>query len=195
MHKKTNPWPPVPARSFSDSVSSTRRRMLAGSVAAGAALPLLPAHWTHPVVDTVLLPAHAQTSGEQVPVTARFVAQCDSDAPDDQFYTIEFPGGVATPGGSFELIYHGDTDPRPVSGDDLILYANHDDLWMYARIWDAGNSGCHARVFCPGTTNPPNDACNGVMLLDSGSRLLYDVLFGDVNGTPTIAIQLLEVTN
>lgn len=39
-------------------------RMLAGGAAAGAAAASLPAAWTQPVVQSVLLPAHAQTSGE-----------------------------------------------------------------------------------------------------------------------------------
>ncbi|MDZ7840485.1 MAG: hypothetical protein U5R46_06640 [Gammaproteobacteria bacterium] len=169
--------------------------MLTGGVAAGAALPLLPAHWTHPIVDSVLLPAHAQTSEDPAPITARFAAQCDSDAPDDQFHSIEFPGGVATPGGSFQVTDHGSNDPRPLSGDNLVVFGDHDDLWMDVRIWDAGNSGCHATVSCPGNANPPNDACDGVMTLDSGSQLLYDVVFGDDNGTPTITIQFLEVTS
>ncbi|HSH41380.1 MAG TPA: hypothetical protein VK973_04570, partial [Arenicellales bacterium] len=42
---------------------TTLRRLLAGSTLAGAAAAL-PSRWTRPVVQSVLLPAHAQLSGE-----------------------------------------------------------------------------------------------------------------------------------
>lgn len=42
--------------------SSTRRRLIQGSVLAGSALPFLPGRWSHPIVQSVVLPAHAQTS-------------------------------------------------------------------------------------------------------------------------------------
>lgn len=56
--------PPSPdnAESSTNSASGTRRRFLTGGVAAGAALPFLPHHWVKPVVEGVMLPAHAQTT-------------------------------------------------------------------------------------------------------------------------------------
>jgi len=45
-----------------DHRSCTRRRLLAGGVVSAFTVPLLPDQWTHPVVQSVLLPAHAQTS-------------------------------------------------------------------------------------------------------------------------------------
>lgn len=48
-------------RSPEDS-SSLRRRILTGGVAAGLTSIFIPAHWTRPIVQAVILPAHAQTS-------------------------------------------------------------------------------------------------------------------------------------
>jgi hypothetical protein len=51
----------------STKVSSSRRRLLkaltAGGAGAAITAKLLPASWTRPVVDSVLLPAHAQATG------------------------------------------------------------------------------------------------------------------------------------
>ena len=41
---------------------ATRRKLLISIGAGGAFANTLPAHWTRPIVDSVLLPAHAQTS-------------------------------------------------------------------------------------------------------------------------------------
>lgn len=41
-----------------------RRQLMTGGLALGATLPLLPSSWTRPVVQSVLLPAHAQTSAD-----------------------------------------------------------------------------------------------------------------------------------
>lgn len=45
-----------------NKASYTRRQLLTRGVVTGFTLPLLPDRWTHPVVQSVLLPAHAQTS-------------------------------------------------------------------------------------------------------------------------------------
>lgn len=50
-------------QSMSDTPSTLRRRLLTGGVAAGLSMPLIPTSWNRPVVESVLLPAHAQTSG------------------------------------------------------------------------------------------------------------------------------------
>lgn len=52
----------APAR-LAVSRSSSRRRLLRGGVIAGVALPFAPSRWSVPIVESVLLPAHAATSG------------------------------------------------------------------------------------------------------------------------------------
>ena len=46
----------------SRSADSTRRRILKGTGIAGAAAILLPTSWTKPVLQAVVVPAHAQTT-------------------------------------------------------------------------------------------------------------------------------------
>ena len=46
----------------SENQSKLRRRLLTGGVAAGVTAPFIPSSWTRPLVESVLLPAHAQTS-------------------------------------------------------------------------------------------------------------------------------------
>ena len=59
--------PPSKEAPISSPHASARRRIIAGGVAAGAAALLtLPAQWTRPVVQAILVPAHAQST---LPVT------------------------------------------------------------------------------------------------------------------------------
>lgn len=53
--------------SYRKPVSRTRRRVLARGVTAGATVSLLPSHWIRPVVESVMLPVHAQTSPSEDP--------------------------------------------------------------------------------------------------------------------------------
>lgn len=69
----------------SRSRSSSRRRMLKGGLIAGVALPFAPSRWSAPVVESVLLPAHADTSASQV--------NCPS-APDPITLTCEPTGST-----------------------------------------------------------------------------------------------------
>lgn len=67
----------------SEDVSSTRRRLLTGSVVTGLTLPVLPGKWSRPVVQSVLLPAHAQSS-PPCPTTATIEGcsfRCDDTSP------------------------------------------------------------------------------------------------------------------
>ena len=49
-------------REESQQKSRARRKLLFGAAVAAGGAAVLPASWTKPVVDTVLLPAHAQTT-------------------------------------------------------------------------------------------------------------------------------------
>jgi len=53
---------------MTDQIDQTRRTVLHGLTAGGAAITArqLPGAWTRPVVETVILPAHAQTSEFQL---------------------------------------------------------------------------------------------------------------------------------
>jgi hypothetical protein len=68
-----------------------RRQLMAGGIALGAILPILPSNWSRPVVQSVLLPAHAQTS-TVAPVSEEGSV---SDASERNAFTI---GGVSVAG-------------------------------------------------------------------------------------------------
>lgn len=60
--KRADPQPLDPE--VSSSPVPARRRIVTGGLAAGAAtVLLLPGQWTRPIVQAVVLPVHAQTSG------------------------------------------------------------------------------------------------------------------------------------
>lgn len=73
-----------------DSKSSGRRRLLSALTLGGGALAAksLPERWTQPVVDSVVLPAHAQSSPGSGPSSPMFT--CTVLGPD----TIVAPGGT-----------------------------------------------------------------------------------------------------
>lgn len=48
-----------------ESEGNRRRRLLSVIASAGAGCTLLPTHWSKPVVEQVLLPAHAQTTDQE----------------------------------------------------------------------------------------------------------------------------------
>jgi hypothetical protein len=115
--------------------SEYRRRMLIG-LAAG-----VPTAWVKPVVDTVLLPAHAETSGEplkteyfglNLPLVAAAKSQnsnwvdhvADIVVPEAYAITI-FPAGCAVvQGGLVEVTYHNQKNTRRWSG---VLSENGED--------------------------------------------------------------------
>lgn len=61
MRERKEPLVHHPKQDVSDP-TSPRRRALNTGLAAGLTALALPGHWTRPVVQSVLLPAHAQTS-------------------------------------------------------------------------------------------------------------------------------------
>lgn len=66
--------------------------MLKGGVLAGSVLPFVPGNWSVPVVESVLLPAHAATSCEQQLSTSyTFTVPCASA---ETFYS--FPIGITS---------------------------------------------------------------------------------------------------
>jgi len=97
--------------------ANTQRRVLAGLLASGGIAAMLPASWTQPILRTVILPAHAQTTtglpsppppeGE-TPVIARLNGVIDGDigteftvdasassGPDDVLLTFNFSANDA----------------------------------------------------------------------------------------------------
>ena len=94
--------------------NSPKRKTFKALLGAGAAVTLLPGQWKKPVVDAVLLPAHAQTStdpGNQPPVGQNFTVDALADSsliitlgsrvsdPDGDPLTINIVGSGVLSGG------------------------------------------------------------------------------------------------
>lgn len=78
--------------------TKTRRRLLQGLTVA------LPAAWTHPIVEFVILPAHAQTSGLRCSAAAACYATFDVEL--ETNLSFNWPGG----GGAHTLDIHDGWD-------------------------------------------------------------------------------------
>lgn len=89
--------------------SSARRRVLGATLAATALTPVLPSRWTKPVVDTVLLPAHAQTSscaivaGLLLAATTRTTTPSGAVTPVTSIATLTFAGCSCEPGAAVTI--------------------------------------------------------------------------------------------
>lgn len=96
------------ARSQHGSLVS-RRRMMGAAVAVTAVAPVLPSRWTKPVIDSILLPAHAQTSGCVVvaglliAATTRTTTPSGATAPETSIATLTFAGCSCEPGASVTI--------------------------------------------------------------------------------------------
>lgn len=99
---------------------NARRVLLKSTALAGVATQVLPTAWVKPVIDTVLLPAHAQTSMAMVDPSS------STDASSDEQQGVACLGGVQV-----ALSWNGSADSESDSSDDNI---NNDlDLEMLTQ--------------------------------------------------------------
>jgi len=129
MYVKKNPLEKYnqrrPYRQIDTRRRSTLTRLVTGSAINGAAAAL-PSNWTQPVVDSVLLPAHAQTSSPPQaasPDSMFFQGECNNDLNPDQFYSVEFnPNPAGNTSADFTINSFGDTDPGTPSVDNIAFF-------------------------------------------------------------------------
>ncbi len=109
-----------------DDLTPARRRLLRNlGRGAGATAALLPVVWSRPLVETVVLPAHAETS--PAGCTVRIVWFNDSSE-DEVCLTVE--------------AFDGGTDPLPPPGDCIVNTGG---------VPDPGAQGTFEEVLAPGT--------------------------------------------
>lgn len=159
--------------------NNTRRNLLGAGVIAGAAIPFVPTSWKRPVVESVLLPAHAQSSptedtsdenesdqsGSSRPQTVSVTKECGS-GPNNEYFTIVFPNDSAAAGSSFTIEGPFTTSPS-VSGDNVRLRFSNDNDQVFL---DDTTSGLNpiASPFC----GNPNDSFNDSISLANGTNTL-----------------------
>jgi len=117
-----------------------RRRLLTGGVLAGFSALSLPERWFRPVVESVLLPAHAQTSPAessacQLPLTlADRVVTCDDSALIEEFFLIDDSGDCprlvtgSAGNASFRIIRDPDAADAPGNNISLEITRDPDGL-------------------------------------------------------------------
>ncbi|MDZ7842304.1 MAG: hypothetical protein U5R46_16015 [Gammaproteobacteria bacterium] len=163
-----------------EDLTSARRRLLRTlGRGAGATAALLPVVWSRPLVDTVVLPAHAETS--PAGCTVRIVWFNDSN--DDEIcLTVESLNGGA--------------DPLPPPGDCVV---NDGDLE------DPGAQGTFEEVLPPGsyaivmTANFDGDNVvedyEGTITCCTGETFAFSgVLEGEAGGTESETVAIVTVT-
>lgn len=178
-----------------ETVPVSSRRRLLSVLAAGSVLAVksVPETWMRPVVQSVMLPAHAQTSptDNEVPTsspTVFFTGRCEDAADDDQFYLVEFSDQPAEPGGSFTITSLS-SDPGLPTGDNVVYFARHSagDLTFVTQRSSIGT----------GTWSPVNPCDNPTSQiissfassLESGNaHLQYSVQYGGSPGEPTMEL-------
>lgn len=99
-----------------DKHSRARRRLLKALAAGGgavAATQVVPARWVKPVVDTVVVPAHAQATGPSMTVQLSLIQDAVDDAGSD---TFNAPGAFVA---DFGLI--ANSDDLDVTGQATLI--------------------------------------------------------------------------
>ena len=166
--------------------SNSRRKLLLSIAASGSSIFVgksLPNSWVKPVVESMVLPAHAQTSGGN---SMFFLGSCDS-APSDQFYTVQYSSNPATLASTFSIISHGDTDPGNPTGSNQVFFANHNSgpLRVILRVSDGSFISLHNNdCDVPAQSNSVESRVIFLTTLD----LEYTVEHAGVAGAPTITI-------
>ena len=163
--------------------SDKSRRKLLKSIAAGSGAIVagksLPESWSRPVVDSVMLPAHAQTSTEAScgPITATAVEFLDDD--DDQVNVI-YDGGV-----SCNLTISQESDPLVA---DTVVALDLSATGGSAGTWVVNGSGANWNLNNPygsGDLGPGPYEFTATRVADGSQRRLnLDVAIAQINDTP-----------
>jgi hypothetical protein len=132
------------------NMSDQSRRKLLKSIAAGSGAVIagksLPESWTKPVVDSVMLPAHAETS-PAAPTGPLAVASVtvlnDRDEPEDEIAL------VVDNAGNYQLI----ADPSSKPADTLVYFDADYDL----ANWDYYTNGSNWPTFASSWSGPSGD--------------------------------------
>lgn len=143
MGKKKKPFVHHPKQDVTARTPARRRALNTGLTAVATSL-FLPGQWTRPVVHSVLLPAHAQTSPEATPP--------EETSPGGAVYAVE--GVVAVGFSSCETL----TVCAVVNGDTAEV--------RHQTVWDDTMEGLGSLVVRTGTI--PTDGSPGDMEVSGG---------------------------
>jgi len=139
-----------------ENMSNNNRRKLLKTIAAGSGAVVagkgLPESWSRPVVDSVLLPAHAQTSQDQTSTqgpTRTLVATVDLDATNQNNQAT-----VNLPAGNYEIV--------PISGTYVAWNA-----WGNVSGCDANGENCNEGYVYEYQYSSPTIGTNNFSLLGS----------------------------
>ncbi len=133
---------------MTDKKSNDSRRKLLKSLVAGSGAVVagkaLPESWTKPVVDSVMLPAHAQTTGTESAAATTYTKTIRVDVPD-----VGKGGNLLFDPFEFDVTGYTPTGPGTLSIETLGDYDSSDEYFSYL-INDASNTDL-GDVPTPGT--------------------------------------------
>jgi hypothetical protein len=194
---------------MTDKKSNESRRKLLKSIAVGSGAIMsgksLPENWTRPVVNTVMLPAHAQTSEIVVnppPITSISVQQdpgCSLNS--TIYYRVEIDDSLS-PTGPYPFTIEG---PVPDPGDPIFSITN------FIRIIVTQNSNpgvgvgirIEGEISASGTNNPCNAPVSDTTPFYADAegvpnsttrRFLHTFVRDNVGGVPSMTINNFSVT-
>ena len=140
--------------------------------------------WSTPIVQSVVLPVHAQTSE----LSIVFTSQC-SDSPDDQFYTISFPNEPAQSGDIPIVTGPSAIDPGNPSGDTMVFRATHQVNRLRVEMGRDGFPTWHSlSIDCDETTSTPSATFQCILVSGSTFPVTHRRIASP--GSPMIEIDI-----
>lgn len=193
MTRKSDHADLSPADTNSQSGASKRRRLVAAGAVAGAFAASAPPRWRRPLVQSVLLPAHAQTShvaggiAAASPLSAFTLTGHCSAAGDDQYYLITFSDQPAKPTSTITI---ASVSSNPGSQ----FHAGDDALWFFARhgsgtfdVYFEQVDFASARITSNDCQNPSHShTSQDILLVNGGVCLRFEMTYGGSVGAPTV---------
>ena len=147
-----------------------RRRLLQGLAIA------TPLTWTRPVVESAVLPAHAQTTSPSFSITGR----C-AEVGDDQYYLVTFSPSPATLDSS--VIVTPLNSVPALSGDQAVFYGAHSPTQLTIRFATSNTTGSYSNS-C--SSPEPEVFTTGLNALPgSGLGLNWLVTWSGSSGSPS----------
>jgi len=184
--RKPSNEPPQPR--VSDRPASARRRALSTGLAAGVTSLFLPGQWTRPVVQSVLLPAHAQSSpgGCTVELAVGCEGNCETSRV-CRLVTFRCEDNCVT----FDVEdVECETDP-PSPEQILVECGPEADQLVSAVIRFADGSSRLVNSCGDGEPSPVSETAEGVIELECGSFAVSAVLsataFGENSGSASVS--------
>lgn len=177
-----------------DDSSSTRRRILTGGIVTGLTLPVLPGKWSRPVVQSVLLPAHARTSPSPC-LTTLDLPGCSVSCNDDDDIEVESTFQIAVSEEGCLLVTPGESGTE----DTVRITCHTRNDGVFAQIVVVPEGGTQERDLdalseqCAATPCDPGDVAFGPAPVAGGQAEVTAQLSTTCGDNPTASVSNIVV--